>query len=596
MTHSPQSTTPSRHTGVHWVNVAVLSTLLVAVLVFCGPPLRNVDWGWHVGSGERILSEGAIHWDDTFRNWGEERGIPPVFWLFQVIVAWLYRLGGVPALVALKAVLGCCLYIGLFVFMRRRGAHALWALCALVGIMAAVHFRLLLRPHLLSFIFNLLTVGILIEARNRRHLLWLLPPLFALWANLHPGVVLGIATLGAFGFGDVLSSYRSRSASNAGCAPLQARIFALSFLGCLVASCLTPTGVRLYTHMLELGDLYQAQGVLDHRPFSLADPIPQRLAAVALVLLAIALPSRRCSSDLAMWSVVAIYGIATLKHVRFSGHFLHMAALAAAPALGRSWRLEALAFPRAAQLALAALALWGASYGPQLLDQARGSLLSTRHHCPKAAQFLLAHPVPQPLYNTNNLGGYLISQLAGKVPIFWDGRQTLHAELGHADFSSLQSRFHFKTLVLSNAEGPLAAELPAGAKGWQLVFFSESARIYLDAISPETLALRHKYGYRHLRFLWFNTHEDGRHLRLVPNPRDLPGALAELQGAYAEQPQSYHVNMALAETNLRLGYSKDALEAALRAFGLAHTARARNLALQAEKAWETHQVAPEGEP
>src|SRR5262249_7787642 len=84
--------------------------------------------------------------------------------------------------------------------LRRRGMDPVPALIAsLVSfLLASAHW--LARPHLFSMLFAV--VLLLMLESDERWALWLIGPMFALWANLHGGWAYGLIVLGAYIVGD----------------------------------------------------------------------------------------------------------------------------------------------------------------------------------------------------------------------------------------------------------------------------------------------------------------------------------------------------------------------------------------------------------
>ena len=87
-----------------------LAWVLVVAGLLAAPPLRNVDWGWQLQTGERILAERTVHLADTFTVAGEGRSIPPIHWLYEVALALVHRAAGLEGLVVLRIALVLTLY------------------------------------------------------------------------------------------------------------------------------------------------------------------------------------------------------------------------------------------------------------------------------------------------------------------------------------------------------------------------------------------------------------------------------------------------------------------------------------------------------
>jgi len=166
-----------------------------------------------------------------------------VYWLYQVGLALLYRLGGASALVLFKAAAGAGI-VGLSM-LGRRPDHRAWplALAWLPGLLL-VSGRLSERPEAVSLV--LLTAYLVLLARAPRapRGLWLLPVLQALWVNCHGFFVAGPLVLLAYAadWGFERLRLRARPAELTDRPPI--RTFTAASVLSLLACLLNPYGIK----------------------------------------------------------------------------------------------------------------------------------------------------------------------------------------------------------------------------------------------------------------------------------------------------------------------------------------------------------------
>lgn len=549
---------------------AAMSAALVAALA-AAPPVRDTDWGWHVAQGERILAERALPWDDAWMWTTQGVRATPYAWGFDVLLALADRAGGPAGVAALGVASAVALALALHAVMVRRGARPWPAAAVVSAVLLAVRFRLLPRPHMVGDLCLLLAIGLLLDGRDpaRRRRWLLLPPLVALWANLHPSAVIGCAALGALWAGEAL-----RTRLGLGEAPLPprdlARLAAI-LVACVAATLLTPIGLAPYAFLAENARWTAAGAVTELAPLRYASE-PWRL--IVLTALLLALPAllgalRRGVRDPGPWLVAALFGVAAAGASRFAVEWLLCTALAAAPAYGAAGRRVRAAAAAAVGLCLARLLV---AAGPELLARDR-PLLHPAFHCPRAADFLASTPVPQPLYNSHRLGGYLVYRLRGRPKLFWDGRLHFYDFLGQRSFEALHARFGFKTLVLAERDPAHPAEFAEGEAEWSLVHFDDEARVYVDARDPAWEGLRAARGLKRARFRWEVTGPGTFDRALVPDERDPAAAAAELEARAAADPSGYYVHSALARARLLAGDRAGARAAA----AIAHATRPTEL-------------------
>ena len=158
--------------------------------------LADGDTGWHIRTGEYILSTHSVPTRDlfSFSKAGE-----PWFaweWLSDVTFAALHRFWGLKGVVVFTGLVLSLAATLLFRYAVWRGANVIAALMATLLATGASTVHYLARPHIFTILA--LTVTLWMLERDRRSpspAVWWLVPLMAVWTNLHGGFVAGIACL-----------------------------------------------------------------------------------------------------------------------------------------------------------------------------------------------------------------------------------------------------------------------------------------------------------------------------------------------------------------------------------------------------------------
>lgn len=199
--------------------------------------------------------------------------------------------------------------------MRAAKAEGLAAALALsVFGFAAFGALAVIRAQIFSIaLFPVLLVLLRSETRAPSRRIWLLVPLFALWANLHGSVLVGVAVAGAY-----LVFERARS---------DQRVAASVLAASALATCLTPSLFRTplyYLGVLESEAAKQGFGLWGR--ISLSSPVDVLLLAGALILVVAALRARP-----RLWEVMALVGLAALT-AQAGRNGVWLVAFAATPA------------------------------------------------------------------------------------------------------------------------------------------------------------------------------------------------------------------------------------------------------------------------
>jgi hypothetical protein len=415
---------------------AALALLTALATVYA---LRNADadlWG-HLRYGRLFVEGGGPHVADPFAYTSAGRAWSGHEYLAQVLLWLAYAAGGPAGLLVLKCLLGgatvWCVYAA--VRLGSEGALA-WAP---VFILAAHTLGrwFLFRPQLFTFLLFAAFVLLLFRhLLGRRGHLWLLPPLLALWVNLHGGFLAGV---GAVGLALLLRAAQSLRSDGLRPAPLWRATWPLgaALAGCIAASLLNPLGWRLWPYLLtELTCEVNRRYIEEWQParFLAPDWSSRTLLAQFVLLAALGLLTRR-RPDVAglrpwQWAMsclpLAVMASRSIRHVPiftvWAAPVLSLLAQSAleacrdSVALRRLWYLAAglLALPglMTIQFVLARPAFAVATDGPVLgAKQPYG-----------AAAFLRANDISGRLWCPLWWGSYLTWELHPAVLVSMDGR------------------------------------------------------------------------------------------------------------------------------------------------------------------------------
>jgi hypothetical protein len=175
--------------------------LLVAALLITGiavtSAITDPDFWWHLRTGQllianhlQLLGHDPYTYTVSSHHWTMHE------WLFEIIIAALYDIGGLGAIVP---VLSLLTWFGVVFILLRSRLHTRNRLALGVGlIVAALAANPIWGPRdqMVDFTFSCLLL-LLVERYLMRggRAIWLLLPIFLLWSNLHGGFVVGLVFL-----------------------------------------------------------------------------------------------------------------------------------------------------------------------------------------------------------------------------------------------------------------------------------------------------------------------------------------------------------------------------------------------------------------
>ena len=188
--------------------VPLLCALLVAVARM---PLLTPDVWWHLATGRLIARDGIPHRDPFSYTLGD-RSWTAHEWLADRLLFASFESAELLGVVLFRAVLIAAAVAMAYVAARQRG-RVLWSLVLLIPAAWATQRNWLDRPQLWSFFLAPLVLWILEAHRcGRRRIIYLLPPVFALWVNLHGGFMFGLGIVALWIAGELWRARSSRTA------------------------------------------------------------------------------------------------------------------------------------------------------------------------------------------------------------------------------------------------------------------------------------------------------------------------------------------------------------------------------------------------
>jgi hypothetical protein len=397
--------------------------------------IRSVgDWDiwWHLRTGQWIVANGALPTTDPFTTHGQDQPWIAYSWLFDVSVYLLHQAFGLWGIIAFRAILSFAVAWAIYRLVVKREPRFVPSFCLVSAALLVTAPLLNERSWLFSILFTALTLDAILDLRagRRTWLIWMLPLLFLLWANLHIQFIYGWLLLGLGCAAPLFDKLLGRAEPLDHAARLGTRAWwqlAAVAAACLAATLLNPYGFRLYDVVWDYAtqsgpyNLLEELRALEFRGFW--DWIVLGLTLGA----AFTLGRRR---HLAAFEVVLLAGTAYCAfHTRRDLWFVVLAALAilagsnagSAPVDERvAWSRPRLAFLAGTLLLVVIVTALARDLTPMRLEQAIGDRFPAR-----AAAAVERGGYSGPLYAHFNWGGYLIWRLPA-LPTAIDGRTNLH--------------------------------------------------------------------------------------------------------------------------------------------------------------------------
>lgn len=467
----------------------LMGTVLVATDFWIEKSLRmDPDTWWHMKYGQVILNTGRWPTVDTWSF--TAHGMPSMAyeWGGEVVTALVYRYGGLQGLdillITLTSIITLMIYY--FAWLRCRNAEPAFIGTMVLLPVAAMCFTL--RPQLIGYCFLLITLICLEHFREgRRRALWILPPIFLLWVNVHGSFVLGFMVMGLYWASGLVKLSWGGLFTQRWTVRDRIRL-ELTALICVVVLPITPYGSRLamvpVTYAFSLPN--NMVHIQEWQPLN----INFWESKILLILLLAFILSQICFrpkyrlEELVLFFII---GYLTFVHSRFA-------------------IIYAIVF---APLASGVIARWMPAYNPQIDKYAVNAVLIVgalgafvwympsqavlQEHIAseypvQAVRYIRNHTLPGRMFNDYAFGGYLVWTRAPGHKVFIDGRGDVFEEAGvfsdyidainiRPDALAVLQSYQINSCLLLE-DSPLATLL-AASPNWRQVYKDELSVIFV---------------------------------------------------------------------------------------------------------------------
>jgi hypothetical protein len=481
--------------------------VLLAIAIASAENFADPDLWMHILEGRLILHTGHLPLYDTYSY--SAAGLPwrNHEWLAQVLLAFSYDGLGVFGLKLLKLFCTTIIIVALATGLAQAAAplsiQRILLLAAAVGVAPDIQFK----PQTFTLLMLSILMAILAANVYRRHeRLWLLVPLFALWANLHGGFLIGLIVLGIVSATSGLWELRATGTI------ARAWRLALITVGCGFATLINPLGIGLWLNVLRpVFDPFIRTLISDWVP--LTGTIVGNWHTKPLDNLAVALPLLMFVAFL-----ISLLAVPTMDDAPMVAAALVMIAAAFSSSRNVPLAVIALTVPLSHHLSPALRSLPPAQrddkpsrptsvlvYVTALLILTAGGLFSNRLKTwapvpSGAVAFMAAHGVQGNIFSSFDWGDYLIWHCAPRSHVFIDGRGELVYPddllreysvffYGAPGGTTILNRYPHDFILLSRVTRDYQSVV--ADQRWKLVYYDSVSALFARARSPIAKRFEH---------------------------------------------------------------------------------------------------------
>lgn len=398
------------------LSTLVVGAALTAILVVLCRRVGDPDFWWHMQDGSWIIDHGRLPTHELFTYTVSSKPWSDQEWGSEVLGDLIFRAGG---FLAFSLVYTAVTWAGFWCIWRRMAMERVPALIAAACLVVAALAGVAVwgpRSQMISFALLCMTL-LWLEAylRDRGRIIFLLPLVMVVWANLHGGFVYGLAAVGVAATTETVLWLVSPADPNHRRRSL--RLWLL-LAACMVAALVNPLTIGAYLAAVKVETSHAQQGfIAEWQSPNFHDPAELFLELLLLLVVA-SMALRRPRLWDALLTLIGIY--AALASVRNAELAVALLTPMVGWSLGGAWERSRWRDPFAAwmrrrsQDVFAAVAIGTAVVVVGSVGFAANTLssqtASTAANFPvAAANCLAANPsVGTRMFNAYDWGGYLI--------------------------------------------------------------------------------------------------------------------------------------------------------------------------------------------
>jgi hypothetical protein len=480
--------------------VALYAIPLVVALRPVAAPVFDPDVWWHLRVGQWVVEQGTLPATDPFARL--DQPWVAYSWLYEVLLYGLYLAFGLAGVIVYRVALSLAVVAAVHRLVAKREPRFLVATALTGGAVLALAMLFSERPWLFTILFATLTLSAVLDFREERPgaWFWVLPAIYALWANIHIQFIYGLFILALACAAPVLERFGARMGWLAGGDEKGWRgwwqLVLLAGL-CALATLVNPYHMRLYGVVLE----YATQP----GPFRFVNELkalefrePCDWMVLALGGAAAFFLGRRRKLDLFKLLLLVSSAFFAFR-ARRDLWFLVLAALAILSTTGAvassaerftlTWRR--LAAVMVLLVGIGAVTAIQRDLSAEALERTVASKFPVQ-----AAAVVAERGDDGPLYNDFNWGGYLIWALP-HLPAAIDGRTNLHGDERIERFGAVWSGapgweadpdLSAAGVVIAPAESALASLLRQDGR-FKLVHEDEVAVVFVARARERSVVL-----------------------------------------------------------------------------------------------------------
>ncbi|MCC6866606.1 MAG: hypothetical protein IT280_10655 [Ignavibacteria bacterium] len=235
--------------------VMPLIFLIMIILITTFNISGDDDIFWHLETGKYITLHKVIPSTDVFGLTTSSNEWVPFEWGFDFLFYNVYSLGGYTAISILRSLIFAIIFYLLFRLTQKLKLNYGVTGIIMLLLTAGLFERLLIKPQIISYLLTTVILYIFlsysIAKRSDAKLIFLLPVIFLIWANMHMGVLLGLVLFFLFIISELIQlKFTLTNTNNTDPVTKSNLIKLLIIFVCSIAAIfINPFGIKTYIYV-----------------------------------------------------------------------------------------------------------------------------------------------------------------------------------------------------------------------------------------------------------------------------------------------------------------------------------------------------------
>jgi hypothetical protein len=470
----------------------IIFILLLFSLALSTPStlLLDCDTGMHIKAGEYILNHLSVPKHDIFSAAAEPLPYVAYEWLSQVIMASVYRAGGLTGIVAFFSFLIAFTYYLFFRILKKENGNIVVTIVVALLVISASSVHWLARPHMFSILLFIIWYFILdlYQYKNKNYL-YLLPLTMIFWVNLHGAFILGFMLCGIYLLGNIILMIReSKPLKDIYKTKAKYLFYLLLFI--IAASLLNPNGIKgLLQPLTVISDKFLVNHISEYLSpdFHNSNCFPFQMLLLLMIVILFFSKREKNIIEMTLTVIFTAMALYSVRNIPFYAIIIAPVLVRREDSILYETKPESgLYFRDCLWLLLPSFIVAGLAVNGNIRHQFDESLKPVY-----AVEFLKTQNLQGNMFNEYDFGTYIIYSAYPQYKVFIDGRAEMYGAERFKNYYRIQKikpgwekileKYNVNFMII-NSDSTLSKFLLSD-HNWKLIYSDAVADIYVKNIT-----------------------------------------------------------------------------------------------------------------